>query len=230
MISHKHKCIFIHISKCAGTSVEKAFGLDISKHQHSNRDTLFGWDNEVKLDLQHATPQQLFDHNLVSREEWDTYYKFIIYRNTWSKLLSDYFWTKKSYGLEELFQNYLNRSGCFNEFLNDPGNDLYCGDHLKHQKDYFFLNKKRITYDRVLSFDKLNQGFKEVINDLGLSNSFFDKKENVGKDQKKHYSFYYNKKNKKLAEILYKDDIDFFGFKYQYAKQRLKYFNFNNIK
>jgi hypothetical protein len=129
-----------------------------------------------------------------------------------------------------LFQNYLNRSGSFNEILNDPGNDLYCGDHLKHQKDYFFLNKKRITYDRVLSFDKLNQGFKEVINDLGLSNSFFDKKENVGKNQKKHYSFYYNKKNKKLAEILYKDDIDFFGFKYQYAKQRLKYFNFNNIK
>ena len=26
MVSHKHKCIFIHIPKCAGTSIEEALG------------------------------------------------------------------------------------------------------------------------------------------------------------------------------------------------------------
>ena len=26
MISHEHKCIFIHIPKCAGTSIESALG------------------------------------------------------------------------------------------------------------------------------------------------------------------------------------------------------------
>lgn len=230
MINHEHKCIFIHISKCAGTSVEKAFGIDTSKHTKTNRDSLFGWDNEYKLHLQHATPQQLFDHHLITRDQWDSYYKFIIFRNTWSKLLSDYFWTKKGYGKEGTFENYLKHSGTFSEILNNSSHYLYCGEHLNHQKDYFFLNNERINYNRELSFDKIGLGFLDITNDLGLPKSFFEKKENIGVNQKKHYSFYYSKKNKRLAETLYKKDIDFFDFKYEYATESLKYFNFSAIK
>ena len=38
MISHKHKCIFIHISKCAGTSIEYALGVDIENYKAEEND------------------------------------------------------------------------------------------------------------------------------------------------------------------------------------------------
>ena len=58
MISHEHKCIFIHISKCAGSSIETAFGIDVSDNTEGNNLNLFGWNKKYRLFLQHATPQQ----------------------------------------------------------------------------------------------------------------------------------------------------------------------------
>ena len=75
MISHKHKCIFIHIPKCAGSSIETAFGVDVNNNT-LNEEYLFGWDSVNKLYLQHATPQQLIDFKLIAEENWKAYYKF----------------------------------------------------------------------------------------------------------------------------------------------------------
>ena len=85
MISHKHKCIFIHIAKCAGISIEYAFGVDVTNHNAEENDFLFGWDKTNKLWLQHATPQELFDLTLISRYHWESYYKFVVYRNSWDR-------------------------------------------------------------------------------------------------------------------------------------------------
>jgi nucleoside-diphosphate-sugar epimerase len=49
VISHEHNCIFIHIPKCGGTSVEKIF---IGKQYVS-------WDSPNKIWRQHATAQQI---------------------------------------------------------------------------------------------------------------------------------------------------------------------------
>lgn len=104
------------------------------------------------------------------------------------------------------------------------------GDHLKLQKEYFFVNNARITYDSEIAFDDIKQGFLKVINDLELDPSFFDKKENIGTHQVKHYSYYYSRKNRKLVENLYKEDIDFFDFKFEFEEKKLKYLNFHAIK
>jgi len=52
MISHKHKCIFIHIPKCAGTSVEYALGhYDRPKEQRKNQDHRFITDIQTGVKL-----------------------------------------------------------------------------------------------------------------------------------------------------------------------------------
>lgn len=213
MISHKYKCIFIHISKCAGTSVENAFG--VYKDEPDSLGALRGWDDQNKLYLQHATPQQLLDLNLVSREHWDSYYKFVIYRNSWSKLLSDYSWVSRVHKIEDSFENFLFKRGGFEMVLNNRQEPTYCGDHLYLQKDYFFLDGQRILYDTEIDFDDIEKGFDKVINDLSLDAGFFDKKHNATQYEKQHYSYSYSLKTNKLVKKIYQKDIDFFDFTFE---------------
>jgi hypothetical protein len=213
MISHKHKCIFIHISKCAGTSVENAF--DIYMNKPGSLEALLGWDNEHKLYLQHATPQQLLDLKLITRKQWDTYYKFVIYRNSWSKLLSDYSWVSKIHKIEDSFENFIYKKGKFTNVLNDREEPYYCGDHLYLQKDYFILDGVLINYDNEINFDTIEDGFNKVINDLDLDPDFFNKKKNTTNYKKGHYSYLYSLKSKNLVEKFYQEDIAYFKFKFE---------------
>lgn len=102
MISHKHKVIFIHIPKCAGSSVETAFGINVNDNQ-LNEENLFGWDNKNKIYLQHATPQQLIDLKILSPKIWDEYYKFVIVRNSWDNQCQIFSGLKKLKILKALF-------------------------------------------------------------------------------------------------------------------------------
>lgn len=73
MISHEHKCIFIHVPRTAGTSIEIAFiGEDMWK-SHPNE--------------KHITASQAKD---IYSEYWDNYFKFSIVRNPWDRVISLY--------------------------------------------------------------------------------------------------------------------------------------------
>lgn len=233
MICHKHKCIFIHIAKCAGTSIEYAFGVDVENYNAKENDFLFGWDDTNKLWLQHATPQQLIDLNYINEDIWNAYYKFIVYRNSWDKACSDYLWMKVVRNVNDTFSNYLNKKGNFKKILNDDSSAFYAGDHLNLQKSYFFLNGNKITYDTVIKFDDLNTGFKKVIKDLNLKENFFSNKLNqINKKNGLHYSFFYNNKRKKLVQNIFNEDIIFFDFKFEDKKSWFQKFiaNFNYNK
>ena len=223
MISHRHKCIFIHIAKCAGTSVESAFGIDVNNHNAEENEYLYGWDKKNLLWLQHATPQQLLDLNLISREHWNSYYKFIIYRNSWSRAFSDYKWLKETHNIDDSFNNFINKKGKFTKRLNDKDQPYYAGDHLYLQKDYFFINGERINYNCEIDFDNIELGFYQLTKDLVLDNIFFDIKLNqTSLKNKKHYSYFYNSNNKSLVENVYKEDIDFFKFKFDERKRLIQ--------
>src|ERR1051325_4646004 len=67
MISHSHRCIFIHIPKTAGNSVNRVFGV--------------GWQDHKDL-------QRYRDE--LPKETFERYFKFAVVRNPWDRLLSDY--------------------------------------------------------------------------------------------------------------------------------------------
>lgn len=221
MISHKHKFIFIHIPKCAGSSIETAFGIDVNKSNLLD-EQLFGWDPKSKIYLQHATPQQLLDFNLISQDEWDSYYKLIIVRNTWDKVMSDFFWFKSTKNFRGTFEDYLFGKNDFARFMNF-GEKSYRGDHLTPQIDFMFYNSKKIKYDKIIYFDKnnLDEKLTGVVRDLDLPSDFFKRKVQVGKKFKSHYSKFYTNKMKNQVYRKYKKDIDFFDFKFEDKKNWL---------
>ncbi len=220
MISHKYKCIFIHISKCAGSSIENAFGIDISDNSQRNHKNLFGWDENLKLHLQHATPQELLENNLVTSQQWNTYYKFIIVRNPWDRAFSDYSWLCREQKVTASFGNFMQAKGKFFKVLNVKDMN-YRGDHLKSQTEYFHYKNQLVNYDKVLYFENLEEDLNEVIKALELSQTFFDKKINKRKAKKiNHYSYFYNFYRKGLVKKIYYQDISFFNYSFENKKTK----------
>ena len=67
MISHEYKCIFIHIPKCAGTSIESAFGhLDGHAGRHG----------------QDHRPIRMIEKPLLSRHVFTSKENFLICRKS----------------------------------------------------------------------------------------------------------------------------------------------------
>lgn len=212
MISHLHKVIFIHISKCAGSSIETALDVDIS-NLNANYENLFGWCDKRKIYLHHATPDELFEYNYINKNVWDDYFKVIIIRNPWDRAYSDYKWMKKELKLNGSFKDFVNAEGKFKKRLTVK-NKSYRGDHLNTQKSYFFLNGNLINYDMVLRFENLKNDLPILANRLKLAPDAFGKKKNQSKSKLKHYSHFYNSRRIKEFEKVFQEDIDFLDYSF----------------
>ncbi|TPV33865.1 sulfotransferase family protein [Paucihalobacter ruber] len=215
MISHKHKCIFIHISKCAGSSIEKAFDIDVFSNATQNNKNFFGWSEKNKLFLQHATPQQLFDCEYLNYDIWDNYYKFIVVRNPYSRMMSDYFWISKTNNIIDTFENFILKKGKYYSLLNNNSTPDFRGDHLNSQYSYFQLNNKIINYDAVISFEDFNTGILKLNIKNELKEKILNNKINKSGHNMFHYSHFYNFNRKKIVERIYNEDIKFLNYHFE---------------
>ncbi len=211
MISHEHKCIFIHISKCAGTSIEKGLGL---KNRELNYEMLYGWCPENRLYLQHATPQELLNFGYIDRETWDSYYKFVIIRNPWDRAYSDYLWSIANEGLYDSFVNFLEGVGKFKESLSKE-KDHNISDHLYAQRDYFNVDGLEIVYDKIIRFENIKDGLSELANELSIPSEAFKKQENVNKKRFQHYSLFFTATRKRIVNKIYAKDIEYLNYSFE---------------
>ena len=96
MINHKYKCIFIHIPKTGGSSIESTLdGRDWWHWTDNLNDTTWSRDGEKRDDLVNPHTSILKHINVEEArkayfEEWRAYYKFTIVRNPYDWIFSCY--------------------------------------------------------------------------------------------------------------------------------------------
>ncbi len=213
MIFHKYKCIFIHIPKCAGTSITNFFAPDIRlSTREPNYDIHYGWCPKRRIHLQHATVKQIIETELISKEIWESYFKFTFVRNPWDRAYSDYLWMLKELKVNDSFMNFLLKKNRFaNSLLND-NNIAYRGDHLLNQTDFFYFEDD-FKLDFVGRFENLSSDMSYVLKKIGI-NSSFNIHNNKSSNRYDHYSKFYNKSRFKLVNDMYKKDIELLNYNF----------------
>ncbi len=193
MISNKHRVVFIHVPKCAGTSIEaylENFEFHIEGHYHATH------------------------RNLLQNSKYKNYYKFSFVRNPYDKMVSEFKWFTdqlNEWNLPHCREYY--RGVDFKTFVikfttlhpaQSPGDPC----HLYSQ--YNILEPlDKINY--IGRFENLQEDFNIVCDNIGIPHKELPQK-HVSKH--KHYTEYYDDETRDIVARKYAKDIEIFGYKF----------------
>ena len=208
MICHKNKIIFIHIPKCAGSSVETMFGYKPFDIHKSNRNNLLGWDNDISSFLQHVSTSEIFKYGLISKGIWEEYNKFSITRNPWDRARSSYTAIMNDTKINDTFENFLYRKGKFKSVLTDKNNHSYRGHYNDTQINFI---RDHISDIKIFKFEGLhlvNDYFKGIGIDKKIPHT------NKTPNPINSNDLYSNKDNVEMVREIYYEDINEFDYKF----------------
>jgi hypothetical protein len=111
MIFHRHKTIFLHIGKTAGSAIERYFVPGPRDPMVANRHLLYGYDKELGIYLQHASLATT--RAIVGTKTFERSFTFSIVRDPYARLASifnyNYKQHRKTFGSFETFVRNLPR-------------------------------------------------------------------------------------------------------------------------
>lgn len=211
MINHAHRCIYVHIPKTAGNSINRAFGSD--------------WENHKDL---RGYAAELAPANFAH------YHKFAIVRNPWERIFSDYNYQKKKSrardsklflfdetGRQRLFREWV-RATLADPHRYEPrswGGEVSPGIHRwSPQVDWISLDGK-IAVDRILRLERLAEDFPILCKDVGLPPVKLPCR---NRRLHWHYSWYYDAETRDRVAAYYAKDIEAFGYRFDSRPERIR--------
>ncbi len=161
MISHHHKCIFVHIPKTAGQSIETVFLNDVGLDWNTRDPLLLRANNNPKLGpprLAHLKANEYFDYCYIPRDMFDSYFKFTFVRNPWDRAVSFY----KYLGFKERmnFPRFI-----FKVLLSSKSEHQW---FMVPQSHFIFDQNGKSLLDFVGRFESLRDDFKRICTSVNL--------------------------------------------------------------
>lgn len=232
MLSQKYNCIFVHIPKVAGQSIEHVF-LDLHGLSWEDRAPLLMRPNSDPLAgpprLAHLTASEYVSCGHVTQQEYDDCFTFSFVRNPWSRIVSIY----KYLGYTEIMP--------FKQFLREDFKDKGEWEPrllVKSQYDYLFDENDEQLVNYIGRFEELQAGFDHVCNEIGLPQTtlpYVNKTGSAAANNKAlkrfvksispfhrsyevngHYTEFYDSESKLLVASMYEKEIE--TFKYVFGK------------
>ncbi|MEW5828785.1 MAG: sulfotransferase family 2 domain-containing protein [Chloroflexota bacterium] len=224
MVSHEYRCIFIHIPKCAGTSIENALGhLNdhvgrggqdhrsirmfemplFSPYVFSSRDNM----SEAVRRIKHKYLAVKNPRNklTVTKEQFDSYFKFAFVRNPWSRAFSWY--TNVMQDEAHLQRLNLTRHVSFNEFVRQQSGK----GELKPQMFWLKSFDGSIPLNFIGRFENLAEDFQKICEVLRLDPIALPHR---GKGSNQDYRDHYDEESKRIIEEVYREEISAFGYSF----------------
>lgn len=238
MICHHYKCIFVHIPKNAGQSIEHVF-LDLLELDWETRAPLLLRSNDNgKIGpprLAHLKAGEYVDYKYLPQELFDQYFKFSFVRNPWSRMVSIY--------------NYLgfSKKTDFKSFLIDKFRSrIFRENHwfVGPQSDFLYSAEEKLLVDYVGRFENLQADFSYVCQKIGIppiqlphinntplevkpsgdslrsklagmASSFSNTYKTKNYSSFERYQDYYDQESIDCVTQLYRSDIELFGYEFE---------------
>lgn len=211
IISHKHKFIFFHLRKSAGTSLFLALCNSIDalneglkpkckpeEHLLIKNKPYQDYGNSCEID-QHSSFEEVKSFFLKKGWNIDEYFKFTFTRNPWARAVS--YWAYQfadqnfedfCMGSDDVQYRYIKKDT--NKVLN------------KYGKYYY---ESEIGVDFVGRLENLSEDLKLACDKIGIPNP---EMHHHNKSDHKHYTEYYNEKTQEIIAKNYELDISKFGY------------------
>lgn len=172
------------------------------------------------LDKSQSKSQIFPDHipakymrSILGEQLWETIYSFTFVRNPWDRIVSLYY----------LLQKLNQHNFPFNEFImeldrfkaGEPKTNLfsrYYGNHLSNC-GYILDDDNKIIVDFVGKFENRAHDIKIIADNIGfdsLGSLVTQRTTPISADYRHHY----NDKTKNIIAEIYKNDIEFFDYKF----------------
>jgi len=213
MISHIHRCIFVHIPKTGGTSIENLIWSGPAANR-SESDLWMGFVDKYHNKYQTGGLQHLFATHIrteVGEPVFSRYFKFSVVRNPWDRAVSQFVYTKTKH---PMLQNFIGmkQGDCFKKYLQLISQKR----HVQWEPQVNFLRDAYGTsiVDYVGRYETFSQSVLHILRVLGLDVQAIPHEK---RGDRGPYQDYYDDESEEMIAELYAEDIKAFG--YSYAKQ-----------
>jgi chondroitin 4-sulfotransferase 11 len=194
IISNRAKCIFVHIQKTGGASIEE---LLRSNDPGIEANSLQGRRHMAAGELRAFVPPDV----------WSAYFKFAFVRNPWDRLVSWYYMCVQTPTANPFARYIKDNAPTFDDFLKKTTTGI-AERTTRNQLDYVTNDAGDIIVDFVGRYEDLQLDFSRVRKRLDLAAEL----PHVNRSAHEHYRKYYTDETRDIVSRRFEKDIQHFGY------------------
>ncbi|EOI5271974.1 sulfotransferase family 2 domain-containing protein [Campylobacter coli] len=191
----KYKCIFIHVPKVAGSSIERVI---------------------YQTDKWLVGHRKANDYMIFNKDKFESYFSFGFVRNPYDRVVSAYHYLKNGGGTlgdEKWAKENIYKYSSFKEFVLDLKNPKIQNKilnwmHFIPQYKFLCDNESNILVNFTGRFENLEEDFKKILKILNRKDQLM----HINKSNHVDYKNYYNDVMYKIVREIYRDDFEIFDY------------------
>jgi hypothetical protein len=236
VLSHRLRCIFVHVPKTGGWSVDSFFLEHFGMGWEANDLLLVGKNEDSARgprNLMHLKASEYLSCGHVTQDQFREYFKFAFVRNPWDRAVSEYKF--RDYPRKFDFKTFLFKHCAKSEATEGENRDMRV--HRTPQYQFLYDEEGNSLVDFIGRYERLASDFATVAERLNLGgkelphyNRSIDLrwtptavmlwlKDPAGmyrlrRNLHHHYTEYYDDESRELIARFYRRDIELFGYKF----------------